>query len=247
MSAGLAAWTLAFQASPIILTNGLVNSFPGRMLPIMAITEALNLPLGLLGGGNNLSLNRLFASFQPIPGASIIDQQIGNYPFANQTIAANAVIAQPLAVSMLMTCPVQNPLGYFERLAVITALRFALNQHNAAGGTYIVATPSYIYTNCVMTGMQDASTNLTKQPQNAWQLDFVRPLITLEEAEQAQNGLFSMITSGVAIDNPAWSGLGTAASIPGSIAGVAVAPIQSGAVAATTSAASALAAGIAPV
>jgi len=237
---GLAAWKVAFQISPIILTNGLVNSFPGRMLPILAVTEALNLPLGLLSGAGGIGLDRFFANFQPLPGSTLIDQEIGRYPFATQSVAANATISMPLTVSMLMVCPVQNGFGYWERLPIIMALQKVLTLHNSSGGTYIVATPSYIYTNCIMRSMRDASTALTKQPQNAWQFDFERPLITLEEAEQAQNGLFSMITGGVQIPgNAAWSGLSTAASIPGSIAGVAVAPLQSGAIAAGTSAASA--------
>lgn len=243
-SAGLAAWKAAFQLNPIILTNGITNSFPGRMLPIMAVTETLNLPLGLLAGAGGIGLDKFFANFQPLPGSTLIDQDIGSYPFATQAIAANAVIANPLQVSMLMICPVQNPFGYWERLAIIMALREVLAQHNAQGGTYIVATPSYIYTNCIMRGMRDASTALTKQPQNAWQLDFIRPLITLEDAEQAQNGLMGMLTSRVQVPALApWSGLGTAASIPGSIAGAAVAPIQSTAISANTAAASAFGTG----
>lgn len=247
-TAGMAAWKIAFQASPIILTNGLVDSFPGRMLPIIAITEALNLPLGLASGASGIGLDRFFANFQPIAGGTLIDQSIGKYPFANQTVAANAVIANPLQVSMLMICPVQNNFGYWERLAVIMALRAALAEHNGRGGTYIVATPSYIYTNCVMTGMRDASLALTKQPQNAWQLDFERPLITLEEAQQAQGGLMATLTAALPIPGlPAWSGAGAAASIPGSLAGLVTAPIQAGAISAGTTAAGALAAGIAPL
>lgn len=243
-SPGMAAWKAAFQLSPIILTNGITNSFPGRMLPILAVTEALNLPLGLLSGAGGVSLDKFFANFQPLPGSTLIDQDVATYPFATQALAANAVVANPLQVSMLMICPVQNPFGYWERLAIIMALREVLAQHNASGGTYIVATPSYIYTNCVMRVMRDASTALTKQPQNAWQIDFIRPLITLEDAEQAQNGLMGMLTSRVQLPSlPTWSGLSTAASIPGSVVGAAVAPIQSGAISANTAAASALGTG----
>lgn len=240
---GLAAWKLAFQLSPIILTNGLVNFMPGRMLPIIAITEAINFPLGLLNGGNAIDLDRFFANYMPLPGASLVDQEVGMYPFANQAVAANATITQPLVVSMLMVCPAQNPFGYFEKLAIMEALVAVLKEHNSRGGTYIVATPSYVYTNCIMRSMRDASLGQTKQPQNAWQLDFIRPLLTLEEAEQAQNGLFSLISSGAQVPgNPAtvgFSGLTTGASVPGSITGVSVIPSSASALAAQGAAGSA--------
>lgn len=249
-TAGYTAWKLAFEKSPIILSNGLVNGFPGKMLPIIALTEIVNFPLGLLGNAGNIGLDNFFASFMPMPGSTLLSQEVAKYPFANSTVAANATIALPTHVSMLMICPTQNAFGYFERLAVMMAFREALYQHNASGGTYIIATPSYIYTNCVFREMRDASTALTKQPQNAWQLDFERPLITLEEAEQAQNGLMSMLSAGLNVGgSPAWSGLATAAQIPQSLAGIATMPAQLTSLAANTASASALAlaAGIAPL
>lgn len=245
---GSAAWKLAFQLSPIILTNGIVSSFPGKMLPIVALTEAVNFPLGLLSGGDNVSLDRFFANYQPLPGSSLIEQEVGEYPFANQAVAANAVITKPRTVSMLMICPAQNRFGYYEKLAIIMALKEVFDNHNSSGGTYIVATPSYIYTNCLMLRMVDASLGNTKQPQNAWQLDFRRPLITIEEAQQAQNGLFSLISSGVPIPgNPAtvaWSGLGTGASIPGSIATPGIIPGSVTSLSANTAAGSSFAIGV---
>lgn len=223
---GLAAWKLAFQLSPIILVNGIVANFPYNMLPIIAITEAANFPLGLLSGGN-VNLDRFFANYQPLPGSSLIEQDIGEYPFANQAVAANSVITKPKSVSMIMVCPAQNQFGYWERLAIITALKTIFDSHNASGGTYIVATPSYIYTNCLMLRMVDASVGNTKQPQNAWQIDFRRPLITIEEAEAAQSGLMSLISSATPIPgnptNIGWSGLaaGNAGSVltPGIVPG----------------------------
>jgi len=234
-SAGMAAWKLAFQLSPIILSNGLVNSFPGKMLPIVGITEILNFPLGLLSGGSNVGLDNFFANFQPVPGTSVISQEVAKYPFANSTIAANATITMPLQVSMLMVCPVRNAFGYYERLPLIMGMVEAFKRHNAAGGTYTVVTPSYIYTNCIMREMRDASSLNTKQPQHMWQLDFEKPLLTVADAEQAQNGLMSMITNGIATGlNPVWEGLQTAAQIPASLAGVSQMPAQVSSLAANT-------------
>lgn len=215
---GLVAWKLAFQLSPIVLVNGWAANFPYGMLPIIAITEAANFPLGLLSGGN-VNLDRFFANYQPLPGSSLIEQDVGEYPFANQAVAANAVITRPRTVSMVMVCPAQNRFGYWERLAIITALKEVFDRHNSSGGTYIVATPSYIYTNCLMLRMVDTSVGSTKQPQNAWQIDFRRPLITIEEASAAQSGLINLISSATPIPgNPAnvgWSsaGIGNASSV----------------------------------
>src|SRR4051812_48610252 len=113
VSPGLVAWKTAFELSPIVLVNGLVEGFPGGILPIVAITEAVNFPLSLLAGSQNSDLDGFFAHFRPLPGGTLIDQELGRYPFANQAVAANAVIAQPLTISMEMVVPAKGTLGYF--------------------------------------------------------------------------------------------------------------------------------------
>lgn len=223
-SAGLAAWKLLFQLSPIIFTNGMFGSIPGAMMPIIALTESINFPLGMLSGGEDIELDRFFANYQPLPGSTLIQQDVARYPFANSAVAANSTIRLPTRISLLMICPVQNKFGWFEKLAVITALKAAFEQHNAMGGTYTIATPSAIYTNCLLLNMSDASVGMTKQVQNSYQLDFEKPLLTLEEAASVQNGLMNAITNGGQIDNPAFSGLGAASSGPGSLAGPGIIP-----------------------
>ncbi len=198
-TAGEASWKLAFEISPITLTNGIASSIPGGMLPIISITQSLNFS-GLISGGADLGLDDFFANFYPLPGSSLIDQQIGMYPFANQTVAANAIIVQPLAVSMLMRVPVRDPAGYPEKLMNMTAIQSTLHQHNTSGGTYTIATPSYFYTNCVMIGMHDVSSGDTKQAQVDWKLDFIQPLISLQDAAAAQynmNSMMQQLSSGV--------------------------------------------------
>lgn len=230
ISPGLAAWKLAFQLSPIILTNGLVDAFPGGMLPIIAITEAINFPLGLLSGGENIELDGFFANFEPVVGGSIVQQDIAVVPFANQAVAANATIAQPLDVSMRMIVPAKNRLGYYAKLGIMMALQASLEQHNSLGGTYTVVTPSFIYTNCILRSLRDAASGATQQPQNAWQFDFVRPLITLEDAQSAQNSLFNMLSRQTRINGvPAFSGLGTMVGQPGSVTGQSIIPSLTGA------------------
>lgn len=217
INAGLAIWKTAFQVSPIIFVDGISSFMPGGMLPLVAITEAINTPLGLLGGINNSDLDNFFAAFAPMSGGTILEQDIARYPFANQVVAANAVIGLPLKIAMLMICPARGPFGYYEKLAVITALQAAMNLHNRSGGRYHVATPSYIYTNCIFRRMTDVSSGHSKQPQSAWMLEFEQPLVTLSDAQSAQSSVMGQLTQLLQINaggTGAISWGGVAASIP---------------------------------
>jgi hypothetical protein len=234
-SAGMAAWKVAFQLSPIILVNGLVGDFPGSILPIIAITEAVNFPLGVLSSGGDVNLENFFANFRPLPGGTLLDQDLGRYPFANQAIAANAVIAQPQTISMEMVCPARGNFGYLAKLPIMIMLREALYQHNNSGGTYHVATPSFIYTNCIMRSFRDTSNASTAQPQNTWQLDFERPLVTLDQAQAAQSSLMNWLTRQTKFNGPpTWSGLSSAVGQPGSLVGPSLIPAASGGPASST-------------
>lgn len=229
---GYAAWKLSFQLSPIILTNGIASFMPGGMLPIIAITEAVNFTAGLLSGPQNINLDNFFANFAPLPGGTLQDNSIGGYPFANQSVAANAIIVNPLKISMLMYCPARNPLGYAAKLATMMALKAALDNHKLSGGTYIVATGSNFYPNCIMTNMSDASGGESKQTQNAWRLDFEQPLLTADQLQQAQgqqNALMSEISSGTQVTTTSWSGLAPTVGVPQSLAGPSIIPALSGA------------------
>jgi hypothetical protein len=198
------------------------------MLPIIALTEGLNLLAGLLGAGS-VSLDNFFASYRPLAGATLIDQQLGKYPFANQTVAANAVITQPLTISLRMTCPVRERLGYFTKLATMMALQTALAKHNGSGGTYIIATPSFFYTNCVMLTMRDVSGGDSSQAQTEWQLDFEKPLLTINDAQEAQNSLMSKLSGGTQVGgDPTWSGLTSTVGDPSSLAGMSAVQSLSG-------------------
>jgi hypothetical protein len=225
---GQASYKLTYVLSPIILTGGVAQNIPGGMLPIISITQAQDFNTGLLSGAN-VDLDDYFAEFMPIPGGSIIDNSVGVYPFANQAVAANAIIANPLQVSMLMLCPIRYPASsYSSKQATMQALQSVLDQHNKSGGTYTIVTLSYTYTDCLMTGMRDVSSPESKQSQNAWRMDFVRPLLTLEQAQQAQNSLMSQITNGTPINGqPAYSGLSPTVGNPSSLAASSVVPAAS--------------------
>jgi hypothetical protein len=231
-SIGEAQFELSYQRSPIILCGGIAQNVPGGVLPIIAITEADNFPQGLLGGGISLDFTNYFASFAPLPGGTLIENDVGRYPMANQAVAGNAIIAQPTNLSMLMTCPTRN--SYATSLAIMIALRSALKQHSMLGGTYTVVTPKSFETNMLLLRVVDVSSAESKQAQNAYQWDFFRPLLTLQEAQAAQNSLMSKLSSGTQITgNPSYSGSAASVGQPSSLAGTSI-PSAAGTAGAST-------------
>ena len=196
ISLGYSAFKLAFQLSPIILTGGGVTDLiTGGMLPIIVLTDGISFAQGILGGSTDLTLDSAFAHFEVLPGSRLIRNTLGEYPYLNQQVAANAIITQPLTVSLRMICPVKSPGSYASKLATMISLKAALDAHIQLGGTFTVATPSYFYTNCVLLDMYDITGgSVGHQVQAVWQLDFRQPLLTENQAAAAQNGLMSRLT-----------------------------------------------------
>jgi hypothetical protein len=203
-NAGYAIAKLGYQISPIILTNGLASAAsPLGMLPIVAITEAINFTAGLLSGAD-IGLDDFFANFVALPGSTMLNNAVGTYPFANQAVAANAIITEPLNISMMMLCPVRASSGGFAtKLATMMLLQAALEKHNNLGGTYTIVTPSFIYTDCLLTRMTDVSGGESKQVQWQWQLDFFKPLLSLSTATTALGRLMNQLTTGSASSSTA--------------------------------------------
>jgi len=193
---GKSTYQLGYEISPIVMQGGIASNVFGGMLPIIAITEAANFTLSLLSGSNPLVLNSYFGHFRPLPGSTLVDNELALFPFANQSYAANAIIAKPLKLSMLMNCPANTQNGYVSKMITFTALKYALDQHNQSGGTYIVATPSYVYLGCILTHLSDVSRPDSQQPQNAWQFDFVQPLLS-QGPQNTLSALFTAVQNGL--------------------------------------------------
>jgi hypothetical protein len=205
VSVGQTLSQLSLQGSPIILTRGIASNIGGA-LPIIALTEGANFLATALSGGNPTDINNLFANYIVQPGSTLQANEVGMYPLANQAVAANAIIAQPLSVSVIMRVPAKGNWGFAVKLATMTALTKALQQHSLSGGTYSIITPAYVYTDCLLTVMQDTGEDDTQQ-QHTYRLDFVQPLVSLAAAQQAQNNLMSQLTNGSQIaGQPSWSG-----------------------------------------
>jgi hypothetical protein len=194
--AGISAWDYSFRITPIILTGGIAQGFEGGAAPIVNFTQPdmfatlADLALGDLGFDN------FFAHFGPLPGGTLIENAIGEYPFANQAVAANAIINMPLVVPMMMECAVRPPNTYWQKFAIMQSLKATLDQHSVSGGTYTVLTPTFPYQNGILMRIVDISSGgETNQPQIRWQWDFRFPLVTLQQATQAYNNQMSKLNS----------------------------------------------------
>jgi hypothetical protein len=191
---------LSFEICPLILTGGIATA-SGGALPITSLTQR-GLP-----NPRSATLDDYFCHFEVSPGSSILRQEISHLPSANQAIAANGTIAQPLNVSLIMICPINQSITYGQKATIMQSLQASLAQHNNLGGTYTVMTQFFPYTNCIMLDMRDVSTAESKQTQFIYQLDFEQPLVSLDAVTAAYNGLTSKIANGTSTGpTPTWSG-----------------------------------------
>ena len=179
----------AYEISPIILQDG-IATFAGGYLPITALTAFGDISTLISG-------DQFFAHYRPLPGGTLEEWQIAEYPFANLTVAANSVIQQPLKISMLMECPAQNGGGYILKQGILTAMKLALDNHILAGGTFTVITPAYTYTNCLLTSLRDVTSPSDKQVQKSFQWDFTQPLLTDSGAKQVLGSLMTKYQNGL--------------------------------------------------
>lgn len=193
LSSGWAAFKNQFEISPILLTGGIATG-QGDGLPIVALTNNGGVN-GPISSGDSPSLDDFQFRYTPLPGSRLLKFQAGMYPFANQAIAANALIADPNNVSILMYCPATAKWPFSQRQSDISSLVSSLQQHQILGGQYSVITPAYIWPACILLELLDVSGADNHQYQYAWQWNFFQPLTSLQAAMQAQNGLAQTLTN----------------------------------------------------
>lgn len=200
----LQLYRLSFEYSPIYFTGGMVSAWDKALgnfgLPIIAVTEALsvagNTIQGILSGASVTLPDQPFFTWRPMPGGTLWKSEVAEFPFYTNQIAANAQVQQPLNISMLGHCPASNSATFSIKLATMEALQAFISVHVNNGGTFTVATPSYVYTNCLLTQMSDVSAGETNQSQVSWQLDFTQPLLTFGSNNNVFNDILTQITYG---------------------------------------------------
>jgi hypothetical protein len=187
-------YQLAYQISPLYLTGGITGNQPSSIQPFLSYV--MPGAFTILGPDflpsafqtyNTDDLNNAFGSFSVIPGGTLNKNTIAKYPFANQFVAANAAIREALNLSLIWDTPMRGPGAWDIKLATMTAIKKIFDAHVNIGGTFTIATPAYIYTNMLLTGLTDNSRGTVPLPQNAWRFDFERPLVVQAELQQAYN------------------------------------------------------------
>jgi len=195
-SSGQASFQALYELTPIWLINGVAGA---EGAPITTYTE---------NGANPQTPDDYFAHFRPMSGSTLEVWETANYPLAALTVAANALVQQPLNISLLMVCPAQTTTNnYIAKQTRMSALKSTLDNHILQGGWFDVYTPAFIYRGALLTALKDVSTSDNKQVQFAYQWDFALPLIYEEQANTIQSNLMSKATQGLPIvGNPSWSG-----------------------------------------
>ena len=181
----ISTYEYSFQTTPIILVGGAAKA---GMQPIVTLLLPQNYQRGVTSAATSTYDMPTFATFRPLPGHTLMENEVATYPLANQTVAANAVITQPLRISIEMLVPATAYVTALEKNSIITSLKATLDNHTALGGWYNVVTPSYVYQGCLLTSLVDASDDGTgSQPQVRWIWNFMQPLLTQEAAAAAVN------------------------------------------------------------
>lgn len=206
-NAARAAYDAAFQTSPIIMSGGIFSTALGGVMTLSGLVSTV---INDVTGSDVLPTVR----YVPLPGATVINNTVATYPFANRSVAGNAVIRNPKNVSLLMIAPVNSVGGYLLKMATFMALQSTFEAHTAAGGTFHVMTPSYPYFDCLMTAMTDVTSGEGHQQQIQWQIDFIQPLVTQQQAQTAFNGMLSMISGGQQLTTSDWNQAAQVAGTP---------------------------------
>ena len=185
-----------YQIAPIALIDGIAAGKPIGSMTVLSLTEGTESP-------NYADPNDYFANFKLLPGGTLIDFSPAEYPFASMSMAANAMLQQALAFSVEMVCPVRNGrLSYPSIQQTITFIQQRLQAHLLMGGSFTVGTPGFIYQNCLLKVLRDTTSAGDIKVQQKFQWDFVQPLVTAQDAEQAFNGLYAKLNAGLPVSNP---------------------------------------------
>jgi hypothetical protein len=214
---------IQFQIAPIILVNGIASSIPGSAVSILAVTgptllqgpQGTNLLNALVsadsaiagtfyaGGsganlGNFVNLDNAFGAFNVLSGGTLSVNTVPKYPLGDMTMAANAIVREPINISLIWDTPMRDDNAWAVKIAVFQMLKGVLDLHNNSGGVYSIMTPAYTYDNCILTALTDNSRSNSPVPQNAWKFDFERPMVvTTDDLAQAQNIFMNHMTQGL--------------------------------------------------
>lgn len=149
-----------------------------------------------------------FVRFRPMPGATLIEVQYSQFPFADRAIAANSGSFQArriqvemfvdfgktgieqLAAALGIQTPTINVVRYSAILPFMQSLSQKLTDHIQGGGTFNIITPSQIYFDCLLESLSDVSDQSDGAPGGIrYIFSFVKPIVTLTETTKVLNDI----------------------------------------------------------
>jgi hypothetical protein len=191
------AWI--YERNAITLSDGATNDY----VSLFQTVASAGLSQTSLSVAN---IFQQFVRFRPLAGATLIEMQYSQYPFANRAIAANSGSVQPnriqiemmvdfgptgieqLANALGIKTPTLNIVRYAAILPFMQALRQKLVDHMADGGTFNLITPSQIYFDCLLENLSDVSDQSDGSPGGIrYVFSFIKPIISLKDANKILN------------------------------------------------------------
>ncbi|QCE32950.1 hypothetical protein FAI41_04700 [Acetobacteraceae bacterium] len=124
------------------------------------------------------SLDDLMLDWESSPNnqGTLFDTTPPSDPQANAQAQDDNQLIKPSSMSIRMKTAPHTVGHYATMLGLIPLMRAIFSQHKCLGGRYVVATPSYIWTNMVLQKFADITEEPGKTPGSLFQLDFVQPV-----------------------------------------------------------------------
>jgi hypothetical protein len=173
--------------NPIIFVNGIANQVAGGMMGVADIVG--------YGKAHFKAVNSVF-----------FDYSMATYPVGSQADAANALFQNQVPITMLMTFPVSNNLGWSAKRDLLMNLFSQIRRHNEQGGLFNIYTSNNIYRNCVCIRAEEDQNDPAQVI-----LSFTKPVIVTEaDAQQVKSTQLNKMDSGIKVagDPPAGSVVG---------------------------------------
>jgi len=173
--------------NPIIFVNGIANQATGGMMGVADIVG--------YGKAHFMAINSVF-----------FDYSVATYPVGSQADAANALFQNQVPITMLMTFPVSDNLGWSAKRDLLMNLFSQIRRHNEQGGLFNIYTINNIYRNVVCVRAEEDQSDPTQVI-----FSFMKPVIVTEsDAQQVKSTQLNKMDGGIKVagDPPAGSVVG---------------------------------------
>lgn len=208
-NAARATLSYVYERNAITLSDGGANDYVGLFGTVQAVS-------GIVASSISIAnIFQQFVKFRPVPGATLLEMQYSQYPFANRAMAANSGSLQPNRISIEMfidfgpvgiqqlasalgiKTPTINIVHYSMILPFMQAVRQKLHDHVTNGGTFNLITPSQIYFDCLLESLVDNSDQSGGNIGGVhYTFNFIKPIVTTKDAQKILSDVAKTVGSG---------------------------------------------------